>query len=190
MSTPFASLEVMDKKVPWRKADCKTAEELAAFRARRCAYARVARSKNPGRDAAYNRLMRKKYPEKTKERDKVRASELKTQRREKPALQLFMDARRRARDNGIEFDITPDDIVVPTRCPLLGLELGASDGRPTASSPSLDRIDNRVGYVKGNVWVISHKANTCKNSLSLNELETFASNALALLSKLNSGGSS
>uniref|UniRef100_A0AB74UMJ1 Uncharacterized protein n=1 Tax=Caulobacter phage BL57 TaxID=3348355 RepID=A0AB74UMJ1_9VIRU len=38
-------------------------------------------------------------------------------------------------------------------------------------SPSLDRIDNALGYVPGNVVVVSWKANRLKNSGSLQDLK-------------------
>jgi hypothetical protein len=42
------------------------------------------------------------------------------------------------------------------------------------SSPSLDRIDNSKGYVKGNVAVISFRANTLKNNATADELRAIA----------------
>lgn len=45
-------------------------------------------------------------------------------------------------------------------------------------SPSIDRIDNSKGYIKGNVWIISMKANAMKNSANFKELHTFCKNIL------------
>jgi hypothetical protein len=43
-------------------------------------------------------------------------------------------------------------------------------GRVHDGSPTLDRIDNAKGYVKGNVCVISKKANTMKNNATPEEV--------------------
>ena len=74
-------------------------------------------------------------------------------------------AKKRAHAKGIPFDICIEDITVPTVCPILGiqLKLGARDGLEDAS-PTIDRVIQERGYVKGNVVVISHRANTIKNS--------------------------
>jgi hypothetical protein len=43
--------------------------------------------------------------------------------------------------------------------------------RREPNSPSLDRIDNTKGYVPGNVWVISWRANDLKRNATLEELK-------------------
>jgi hypothetical protein len=62
--------------------------------------------------------------------------------------------------------------VVPDKCPILGIELFISEkgvGR-TDNSPSLDRIIPSLGYVKGNIAVISQRANRIKNDATLEEI--------------------
>jgi len=92
-------------------------------------------------------------------------------RRENPVSYLLTQARYRAKKRGIEFTITLDDIDVPTHCPVFGLELSTSSGRRTHSSYSLDRLDNSLGYVPGNVKVISWKANQYKGDLTIKQVE-------------------
>ena len=84
---------------------------------------------------------------------------------------MWRSARLRALRKGLEFTIEKDDIVVPDRCPLLDVPLVNGNGiKNRADSPSLDRIDPSKGYVKGNVWVISNRANQIKNDATAEEL--------------------
>jgi len=100
-------------------------------------------------------------------------------RKKHPERVLCSMAKRRAKDKGLEFNIDKTDIDIPIICPILGIPIvkvytkGKNPG-PTSNSPSLDRIDNSKGYVKGNVRVISHKANTMKHNASPIELIRFA----------------
>lgn len=89
---------------------------------------------------------------------------------------LLNSAKHRARVSGATFSITLLDIHVPEKCPLLGIPLFRSRGLPSPNSPSLDRLDASKGYVPGNVWVISYKANTAKNDLTLAELKLLVEN--------------
>lgn len=91
---------------------------------------------------------------------------------------MWKSAYNRAKTKGIEFNIEESDIIIPERCPLLDIPLEFGTKADYNASPSLDRIDNTKGYIKGNIWVISKKANTMKNSATLEELYTFCTNIL------------
>lgn len=78
-------------------------------------------------------------------------------------------ARWRAKRDSVPFDLSPEDIVVPSHCPILGIELKVNGHRATEGSPSLDRKDPSLGYVRGNVRVVSMRANRLKSDGSLDE---------------------
>jgi hypothetical protein len=88
-----------------------------------------------------------------------------------PRSPMWSRAKYRAKQKSLDFNITKEDIVIPDTCPLLGTPM---------KSPSLDRIDSTKGYIKGNVWVISNRANTLKNDATLKELKTLVENLEAL----------
>jgi len=90
--------------------------------------------------------------------------------RKHPERYLHHSARTRARRRGIPFDLSVNDIRIPENCPVLGVPLTINDGNCGPNSPSLDRIVPDLGYVRGNVVVISHKANTIKSNATLDEL--------------------
>jgi hypothetical protein len=90
---------------------------------------------------------------------------------------LCAHARQRGRKRGLAATISPDDLIWPTHCPVLGIELdypklsGERKNRSLCANwPSLDRWDNTKGYVPGNVFVISMRANTLKNSATYEEI--------------------
>jgi len=85
---------------------------------------------------------------------------------------LWGKSRKRAREAGIEFTITPEDLmrIWTGVCPVLQTELAFQKGIADCL-PSLDRLDNSLGYIPGNVKIISWKVNKLKNDLSLEQLE-------------------
>jgi hypothetical protein len=83
---------------------------------------------------------------------------------------LYMNAKRRARDKNLEFNLTRDDIVIPDICPILGIELFREDKKNWHHAPSIDRIDNTKGYTKDNIMIVSRRANILKKDATLQEL--------------------
>jgi hypothetical protein len=91
------------------------------------------------------------------------------------ARSAFINARVRAEKSGREFTISRQDVIdlayKTDVCDLLNITLDYSRGQrhAQASSPSLDRIDNTLGYTPSNIWIISHIANAEKGIFSLTE---------------------
>ncbi len=95
-----------------------------------------------------------------------------------PSQRMLVRAKIRAKKKGIPFTITQKDIIVPNICPILGLPLIHSEGPKGTSSndnsPSLDRIIPKLGYIPGNIAVISMRANRIKTDATPEELRKVA----------------
>lgn len=89
-----------------------------------------------------------------------------------PEFRLWSEAKRRAKERGTPFEIIRNDVVIPALCPALGIPLARNAGKCGVGSPSLDAIIPELGYVRGNVAVISHKANTMKSNATIAELKS------------------
>jgi hypothetical protein len=110
-----------------------------------------------------------------------RAAVLLAKRQNDPLFFLLEYAAKRARERGLEFSITAKDLQLPATCPLLEIPLFISATRHSDNSPSMDRIDNSLGYIPGNVRVISNLANMMKRTASKEQLLAFAKNMPAYL---------
>jgi hypothetical protein len=91
-----------------------------------------------------------------------------------PLNALFRVSKCRAKKKGYEFTISKADISIPDNCPCCDAKIAVRSGAlkcgPAPESPSLDRIDSRLGYVPGNVAVICWRCNELKRNASLDEL--------------------
>lgn len=96
---------------------------------------------------------------------------------------MLIRAKNRSEEKNVPFNITIEDITFTEICPLLNIPLNWNDGPRDKNTPSLDRIIPELGYVKGNVKIISNLANTMKNCASTQELLTFSKNINKYMNK-------
>jgi hypothetical protein len=165
---------------------CKKVKELEEFH-------KLARS-NDGYDYRCKecvKLKNSRATEETKEKARARARARVAANRElaraktnnwrketklkNPAYFLWASARNRARKNNLPFNIERTDVVIPDVCPILGIKLDTQTKKGFCdNAPSVDKIIPELGYVKGNIIVISWRANRIKTDATLQELETIA----------------
>ncbi len=76
---------------------------------------------------------------------------------------MLSTARRRALRKGLDFELDLEylESIWPINdiCPALGILMEVKSGGPTSASPSLDRVIPELGYIKGNVAIVSRLAN-------------------------------
>ena len=87
---------------------------------------------------------------------------------------MLSRAKARAKEKRLLFNLELCDIKIPLLCPVFKTKLTVGVGCVTPTSPSLDRIIPEKGYVKGNIQVMSHKANACKQDATPDELLLFS----------------
>ena len=82
------------------------------------------------------------------------------------AKYLYIRAKHRAKKRGLEFNIEIADIIIPKTCPVFGIPFELKG----EYAPSLDRINPKLGYVKGNIQVMSLRANKIKFDCTYEEI--------------------
>ncbi len=89
---------------------------------------------------------------------------------------IFRNKKYDAKRKNIHFSLRFEDVVFPTHCPILGIELDYGKKKTIKmNSPSFERLDSNIGYVKSNVIIISYKANSMKRNCNLKEIKQIAS---------------
>jgi len=113
-----------------------------------------------------------------------------------PFKKWFMKKKFNAKKAGIEFTIEPEDIPgvkiewyntrkqgsrdtwraieYPKVCPVLKVELDWGMNGRQPNSPSLDRVNPKLGYIPGNVMILSMLANAMKQNATPEQKRTEA----------------
>lgn len=97
----------------------------------------------------------------------------KSERLNKTEAGILARIKSKAKRENIPFNLTIDDIQIPKICPVLNIPLTINKGHKGYfdDSPSIDRIKPELGYLKGNIRIISNRANLLKNNATVKELE-------------------
>ena len=92
------------------------------------------------------------------------------------AMLMLRGAKVRAKNQGLAFNLTLSDCLIPELCPVFKVPLQVDRKRSggDAWSPQLDRIIPSKGYVKGNVIVVSALANRIKNNATPTQIKQVA----------------
>jgi hypothetical protein len=96
-----------------------------------------------------------------------------------PRYKILDGCKKRAKESGVRCTLTISDIPeIPKICPILGIRIIANSvAGPLDSSPSLDRLVPALGYVPGNVRIISNRANRIRSDATAIELKLIARDA-------------
>ena len=99
-----------------------------------------------------------------------------TYQKQNPEKTLLSACKTRAKKRGLPFNLEVKDIIIPEKCPMLGIKLESGRGRRGIfdSSPTIDRIIPEKGYIKGNIQVVSGRANMIKSNATPDELMAVA----------------
>ena len=106
------------------------------------------------------------------------ANRMKERYMKNPIPQMLSNSKIRARKKEIPHTINTEDIkkIWPkdNKCPILKKEFVMGYKKDKSYAPSLDRVVPKLGYVKGNIMIISDIANRMKQDTSPANLEKFA----------------
>jgi hypothetical protein len=130
-----------------------------------------------------SRTRAKEWAKKNPERKKAASKASYHKKREDPITRMLKGAKSRAYADKREFNIDASDLILPNRCPYLGIEFEQRDSNGKLilqTCYSIDRIDSSKGYIKGNVQILSVKANRMKSDATISDMIVFATNILRI----------
>src|ERR1035437_6511260 len=150
------------KNIAYRKAYQKKYAQTEKEKTRKREYMRTYEPSEALKEKARERLkvfMRKLRFEQRSEYNKRKRSEETSRRINFVERTLLFRAKSNAKRAGVPFSLTIEDIVILSECPIFHIPMIVHPGAKSDNTPSVDRIIPRLGYVKGNVQIISWRAN-------------------------------
>jgi len=136
--------------------------------------AEVAAEMDITKQSLYQTIKTKKIhiPSQMNGRLKDMLANAKTGKEAQYALAMYMISRK-----GVKTKLRPEDILpLPNKCPILGIQLDyGTRGQAHDATASIDKLIPELGYSKGNVAVLSRRANRIKNDATLAELKAIVS---------------
>lgn len=144
-------------------------DKLEEYRAKRRAYQKLVRERNPKKSNASAKASYDRNKETRLESRRIKHEKF-------PWTTMIQTAKRTARKQNLPFDLDNDylESIFPkdNMCPVFGFEFTISKQKESRDrSPSLDKIIPKLGYVKGNITIVSLKANRMKNNGTLEDLQ-------------------
>jgi len=138
----------------------------------------VEKKNRANRDYYYRHRERLKEKQKLRSREEYLDEEKRQYKNQKqienrnknPAQAIFYRIKQRASRMGLAFNLSVEDFIIPTKCPVLGIPL-VFGSLNKDECPSVDRIDNTKGYTKDNIHIISLRANRLKSNATIPELK-------------------
>jgi hypothetical protein len=157
----------------WRRSDpeYRKVENAAALLRSRTYLAKnkdeINRKRRENPDKSLKKAADRRYG--AKHREQISMNSRKWADENADRLMLY-SANRRATKYGVPFTLKRGDFVIPKICPVLGIELIRGRKGSQDASPTLDRVIPSLGYVKGNIAVISSLANRIKTNATLTQI--------------------
>lgn len=93
-----------------------------------------------------------------------------------PQGKILWQIRSRAKSRGLCFNLTKEDIIIPEKCPCCDSTMSFKPvgGGLQNDTPSVDRINNNLGYVSNNIVIICFRCNSIKKDATAAELRKIA----------------
>jgi hypothetical protein len=137
----------------------------------------------------YKREYMRAYRSKPENKERLRQQQIGySSKRDTTIAGKLHRVKTRSKKINVEFNLTKEylESIYPTdgMCPLLNIALNWHSPSRHDSTPSIDRIDNNKGYIKGNVQWVSWRANLLKNDATLEELLMLAQNYKKIYDKV------
>jgi len=133
------------------------------------AYNRAWYAANKDKARAHAKAFRQRHPEK-KSAYKKKAREMRDNETPREWQRRTFNMRKRPAGR---HQLKPEHLAWPTHCPVLGWELDYTGTDPQRGW-SIDKFDPALGYVPGNVTIISRLANTIKSNATIEQVEQVA----------------